>query len=180
MIRMLLPFGVFVALVVLLLAGLKTADQRQVIDSPLIGKPVPEFSLPSLHDQAETITEGDLIGQPYVLNVWGSWCPSCRVEHPLITRMGREIDAPLVGLNWKDERPAALRWLGQFGDAWDFHLFDQPGDFGIDLGVYGAPETFLVDHAGIIRHKHIGPVTPESYDDLISRIRALETEANDS
>jgi len=178
MTRMLLPLGVFVALVVLLLAGLQTADQRQVIDSPLIGKPVPEFSLPSLHDEQRSIARADLIGQPFVINVWGSWCPSCRVEHPLITRMGREINVPLVGLNWKDERVDALRWLSQFGDAWDFHLFDNPGSFGIDLGVYGAPETFLIDHAGMIRHKHIGPVTVQSYDDLIARIRSLETEAD--
>lgn len=177
MMRMLLPLGMFVALVVLLLAGLRTADQRQVIDSPLIGKPVPDFSLPMLHDEQSTITLADLLGRPFVINVWGSWCPSCRVEHPLITQMGREIDVPLVGLNWKDERADALRWLSQFGDAWDFHIFDNPGGLGIDLGVYGAPETFLVDHTGIIRHKHIGPVTTESYDDLVSRIRQLETEA---
>jgi len=177
MTRMLLPLGVFAALVVLLLAGLQTADQRQDIDSPLIGKPVPDFSLPSLHDERRTIARAELLGQPFVINVWGSWCPSCRVEHPLITRMGREIDVPLVGLNWKDERVDALRWLSQFGDAWDFHLFDNPGSFGIDLGVYGAPETFLIDHTGTIRHKHIGPVTTQSYDDLIDRIRKLKIEA---
>lgn len=177
MIRMLLPLGVFVALVVLLLAGLRTSDQRQIIDSPLIGKPVPDFSLPSLHDERRSIARADLLGQPFVINVWGSWCPSCRVEHPLIKRMGREIDVALVGLNWKDERADALRWLSQFGDAWDFHLFDNPGSFGIDLGVYGAPETFLVDHTGTIRYKHIGPVTEQSYGDLVERIRKLKTEA---
>lgn len=177
MTRMLLPLGVFALLVVLLLAGLQTADQRQIVDSPLIGKPVPEFSLPMLHDETRTIARADLLGRPFVINVWGSWCPSCRIEHPLITRMGREIDVPLVGLNWKDERADALQWLSQFGDAWDFHIFDHPGGLGIDLGVYGAPETFLVDHAGTIRHKHIGPVTQDSYDDLIGRIRQLEMEA---
>lgn len=180
MIRMLLPFGVFAALVILLLAGLQTADQRDVIDSPLVGRPVPGFTLPTLHDEARTVSKQQMLGQPFVINVWGSWCPSCRVEHPFITRMGREIDVPLVGLNWKDERPAAFRWLDQFGDAWDFHLYDQPGDFGIDLGVYGAPETFLIDHTGVIRHKHIGPVTDESYDDLVQRIEQLETEAASS
>ena len=178
MTRMLLPLGVFVALVVLLVAGLQTADQRQIVQSPLIGKPVPDFTLPSLHDEQRTIAREDLVGRPFVINVWGSWCPSCRVEHPLITQMGREINAPLVGLNWKDKRPDALRWLSQFGDAWDFHIFDKPGGFGIDLGVYGAPETFLVDHTGTIRYKHVGPVTPESYDDLVARIRRLETEAD--
>lgn len=177
MIRMLLPLGVFAALVLLLLAGLQTADQRQIVDSPLIGKPVPDFALPSLHDAEQTIARKDLVGRPFVINVWGSWCPSCRIEHPLITKMGREIDVPLVGLNWKDERADALQWLSRFGDAWDFHIFDNPGGLGIDLGVYGAPETFLVDHTGTIRHKHIGPVTTESYDDLVARIRRLETEA---
>ncbi|MFN2334715.1 MAG: DsbE family thiol:disulfide interchange protein [Wenzhouxiangellaceae bacterium] len=176
MIRMLLPLGVFVALVILLLAGLQSADQRQRIDSPLIGKPVPAFELPMLK-QPRSLGNADLAGRAFVLNVWGSWCPSCRVEHPLITRMGREINIPLVGLNWKDTRENALTWLGQFGDAWDFHIYDEIGDFGIDLGVYGAPETFLVDHTGTIRYKHIGPVTTESYTDLIARIRLLETEA---
>ncbi|MDT8450068.1 MAG: DsbE family thiol:disulfide interchange protein [Wenzhouxiangellaceae bacterium] len=177
MIRMMLPLIVFLGLIGLLLAGLDTAHQRQIIDSPLIGKPVPAFSLPTLHEADRVATNDDLAGKPYVLNVWGSWCPSCRIEHPLITRLGEEIDVPLVGVNWKDERPSALRWLDQFGDAWDFHIVDQPGDFVIDLGVYGAPETFLVDHNGIIRHKHTGPVTTDTYAGLVDRIRKLEQEA---
>lgn len=180
MIRMLLPLGVFVALMGLLFTGLFTAEQRDQIDSPLIGRPMPSFELPTLHDQGRRVSKNQMLGQPFVLNVWGSWCPSCRVEHPLITRMGREIDVPLVGLNWKDERPAALRWLNQFGDAWDFHLFDQPGDLGIDLGVYGAPETFLIDHTGVIRHKHIGPVTEESYSEIVQRVTQLKLEASNS
>lgn len=177
MIRMILPLVVFIGLVGLLLAGLNTAHERQIIDSPLIGKPVPAFSLPMLHEAERRIGNEDLAGRPFVLNVWGSWCPSCRIEHPLITRLGEEIRVPLVGLNWKDERPGALRWLAQFGDAWDFHIVDEPGHFGIDLGVYGAPETFLVDHNGIIRHKHTGPVTTESYAGLVDRIRRLQQEA---
>ncbi|MDT8410792.1 MAG: DsbE family thiol:disulfide interchange protein [Wenzhouxiangellaceae bacterium] len=176
MIRMLIPLGVFVALIVLLLSGLKSADQRQIIDSPLIGKPVPAFELPQLQQQHLSVNNAALDGRPFVLNVWASWCPSCRIEHPLITRMGREIDVPLVGLNWKDTRPEALEWLDRFGDAWDFHIFDEAGGFGIDLGVYGAPETFLVDHTGTIRHKHVGPVTEASYADLIQRIRNLQDE----
>ncbi len=177
MIRMLIPLIVFIGLVSLLVAGLKTADQRQILDSPLIGKPVPAFELPDLHRAQSVLSNSDLSGRPFVLNVWGSWCPSCRVEHPLITRMGEEIKVPLVGLNWKDERGLALEWLDRFGDAWDFHIFDQVGRFGIDLGVYGAPETFLVDHTGIIRYKHVGPVTADSYPNLIRRIRELELQA---
>ncbi|MDT8437984.1 MAG: DsbE family thiol:disulfide interchange protein [Wenzhouxiangellaceae bacterium] len=177
MIRTMLPLLLFVGLLGLLMAGLKNADQKSLIDSPLIGKPVPEFALPALHETGRTLTNGDFTGRPYVLNVWASWCPSCRVEHPLIKRMGREINAPLVGLNWKDEHAKAMTWLGQFGDAWDVHIFDEVGRFGIDLGVYGAPETFLVDHTGTIRHKHIGPVTEESYAGLVEQIRRLEAEA---
>jgi len=173
MIRMAIPLIVFGALVLLLLAGLQTADQRQVIDSPLIGKPVPEFSLDDLHEPGMIRSNRTLAGSPYVLNVWGSWCPSCRVEHPYITQLGKDIDIPLVGLNWKDERELALSWLDQFGDAWDFHVFDPNGGFGIDLGVYGAPETFLVDSAGVIQYKHVGPVTGANYTDLLARIRAL-------
>lgn len=175
--RTIIPLVVFMGLLVLLMAGLRNADQKSIIDSPLIGKPVPEFALPELLEVDRTLTNADFSGQPFVLNVWASWCPSCRVEHPLIKRMGREIDAPLVGLNWKDEHGKAMTWLGQFGDAWDTHIFDEAGRFGIDLGVYGAPETFLVDHQGIIRHKHIGPVTEESYAGLVEQIRQLEAEA---
>jgi len=177
MIRMLLPLAVFVLLIGLLLAGLNTADQRQVIASPLIGKPMPQFTRSRLLARERSVTRDDLAGQPFVLNVWASWCPSCRVEHPLITQLGRDIDAPLVGLNWKDEHAAALAWLERFGNAWDFHIHDPEGGLGIDLGVYGAPETFLIDHAGIIRHKHIGPVTADAYADLVERVRALEQEA---
>jgi len=175
MIRMAIPLIVFLGLVGLLLSGLHTADQRQVIDSPLIGKPVPEFALEDLHQQGRVRAREQLLGTPFVLNVWGSWCPSCRVEHPYIEQLGRDIDIPLVGLNWKDERDLALNWLDQFGDAWDFHVFDPEGSFGIDLGVYGAPETFLVDANGVIQYKHIGPVTMDNYTDLIARIRDMTT-----
>lgn len=173
MIRMAIPLIVFVALVGLLLAGLQTAGERQIIDSPLIGKPVPAFDLSELHDPQRKLSNKDLAGTPYVLNVWGSWCPSCRVEHPYIKQLGQDINIPLVGLNWKDERDLALAWLNQFGDAWDFHVFDPEGGFGIDLGVYGAPETFLVDANGVIQYKHTGPVTGDNYNDLLKRIRAL-------
>ena len=168
-----IPLLLFGVLLLLLFAGLKTADQRQTIRSPLIGKPVPAFELPSLADPERTITNADLAGEPYLLNVWGSWCPACRVEHPYIVRLGQEAPVPLVGLNWKDERRDALRWLGQFGDGWDLQIVDFEGVLAIDLGVYGAPETFLVDHNGIIRHKHIGPIDQAVFDDLMQRARGL-------
>ena len=168
-----IPLMLFGVLLLLLFAGLKTADQRQTIRSPLIGKPVPAFELPSLADPGRMITNADLADEPYLLNVWGSWCPACRVEHPYIVRLGEEAPVPLVGLNWKDERADAIRWLDQFGDGWDMQIVDFNGVLAIDLGVYGAPETFLVDHNGVIRHKHIGPIDQVVFDDLMQRTRGL-------
>lgn len=177
MIRMLLPLMVFVALVGLLVAGLQTSEQRSQVASPLIGKPVPQFSLPRLHEPERLTGRQDLVGEPFILNVWGSWCWACRAEHPYVERLGEQARAPLVGFNWKDERADALDWLDRFGDAWDFHVVDFEGDVAIDLGVYGAPETFLVDHEGIIRYKHIGPIDETSYQELMRRVLALESEA---
>lgn len=177
MIRMLIPLGVFVALVGLLIAGLQTAEQRKLVQSPLIGKPVPDFSLPGLHEPDTMTTREDLLGEPFILNVWGSWCWACRAEHPFVERLGREAPIKLIGFNWKDERDDAMKWLGQFGDAWDRHLVDYEGKVAIDLGVYGAPETFLVDHQGVIRHKHIGPIDANVFQDLMRRSMALQSEA---
>jgi cytochrome c biogenesis protein CcmG, thiol:disulfide interchange protein DsbE len=177
MIRMLIPLLIFLGLVGLLIAGLQTADERKLVASPLIGKPVPEFTLPGLHDPDVRRSSLDLTGQPWILNVWGSWCWACRVEHPYIERLGREAGVALVGFNWKDERADALAWLDRFGDAWTFHMVDFEGRAAIDLGVYGAPETFLIDHHGIIRHKHIGPVDAGVFDDLMRRVMVLRSEA---
>lgn len=177
MIKMLVPLGVFIGLLALLLISLPTAEQRRQVTSPLIGREVPNFTLPGLHDPEVMRSTADLRGQPFILNVWGSWCFSCRVEHPYIERLGREAGIPLVGFNWRDERDEALAWLRQFGDAWTFHMTDYEGRAAIDLGVYGAPETFLVDHRGIIRHKHIGPVDQAVFDDLMQRIQTMRMEA---
>lgn len=177
MIKMLVPLGVFVGLVVLLLISLPTAEQRRQVSSPLVGREVPTFSLPGLHDPEVSRSTVDFRGQPFILNVWGSWCFSCRVEHPYIERLGREAGVPLVGFNWRDERDDALEWLDQFGDAWTVHMVDVEGRAAIDLGVYGAPETFLIDHRGIIQHKHIGPVDEEIYADLMERIEQMRVEA---
>ncbi|WP_376690706.1 DsbE family thiol:disulfide interchange protein [Wenzhouxiangella sp. EGI_FJ10409] len=177
MIRMLIPLAVFLALVILLIAGLQTGDERKLVRSPLIGKPLPEFTLPGLHDPETRTSRGDLLGQPFILNVWGSWCWACRVEHPFVERLGNEAPIELVGFNWKDERADALEWIDQFGDAWDRHLVDFEGKVAIDLGVYGAPETFLVDHEGTIRHKHIGPIDATVFEDLMRRAMELRGEA---
>lgn len=177
MLRLLLPLLVFLGLAGLLMVSLDTAEQRQRVDSPLIGRPMPNFTLPGLHDPEQQHAIADWRGQPYILNVWGSWCPGCREEHPYVERLGAEAGVPLIGFNWQDERESALRWLRQFGDAWHVHLVDEHGRAAIDLGVYGAPETFLVDHLGIIRHKHIGPIDQGAFDALMDRIQALRSEA---
>lgn len=171
--RLLIPLGVFLALVVLLVAGLYTAEQRQIVVSPLVGQPAPQFELPDLFEPEQAFDSGVLLGAPWLLNVWGSWCYACRLEHPWIERLGNEADIPLVGFNWKDERDDALRWLDRFGDAWTLHVRDYEGHAAIDWGVYGAPETFLIDADGIIRHKIVGPLDESIFDDLMVRIESV-------
>jgi len=180
MIRMLMPLALFLVLVALLIAGMRTADQRRLVASPLIDKPVPRFELPDLHQPEILRSSQDFLGRPWLLNVWGSWCWACRQEHPFIERLGREAGIPLVGFNWKDEPSDALAWLDRYGDAWTMQLADYEGRSAIDLGVYGAPETFLIDHAGIIRHKHIGPIDQTAFEDLMRRIMTLRTKADQS
>ena len=155
-----LPLAVFAALAVLLGAGvwLSRQSNRDALPSPLIGKPAPRFSLPVLHEPGRLVSSQDLRGQPYLLNVWGSWCPACRVEHPVLTRFAETKRVRVVGYNWKDEPADALRWLAQFGNPYWVVLSDVEGRAAIDWGIYGAPETFLVDADGIIRWKHVGPL----------------------
>ena len=160
-----LPLAVFAALAVLLGAGVWLSRQpnREALPSPLIGKPAPQFSLPVLHEPGRLVTLDELKGAPFVLNVWGSWCASCRIEHPVLTRFAESKRVRVVGYNWKDERADALRWLDQFGNPFWMVLVDYEGRYAIDWGIYGAPETYLVDAGGIIRWKHVGPLD----DDII-------------
>ena len=157
--RYLLPLALFVVLVGFLAVGLKL-DPREV-PSPLIGKPAPGFALTRLDDADKTIRREDLLGQVWVLNVWASWCAACRDEHPHLMAYAKTKQVPLIGLNYKDTRPAGLTWLTRFGNPYDASLFDADGRVGIDFGVYGVPETFVIDKQGVIRFKQIGPVTPE-------------------
>lgn len=154
------PLAVFAALAVLLAAGvwMSRKPDRDALPSPLIGKPAPAFALPVLHEPARTVRLQDLRGQPFLLNVWGSWCVECRVEHPVLTRFAETRRVRVVGYNWKDEPADALRWLAQFGNPYWVVLSDVEGRAAIDWGIYGAPETFLVDADGIIRWKHVGPL----------------------
>ena len=154
------PLAVFAALAVLLAAGvwMSRKPDRDALPSPLIGKPAPAFALPVLHEPARSVRLQDLRGQPFLLNVWGSWCVECRVEHPVLTRFAETRRVRVVGYNWKDEPADALRWLAQFGNPYWVVLSDVEGRAAIDWGIYGAPETFLVDADGIIRWKHVGPL----------------------
>lgn len=151
---------VFVLLVGLLLYGVLVSDRagRDALPSPLIGRPAPEFSLPVLHEPGRLVSSQELLGEPYLLNVWGSWCPGCRVEHPVIEAFAKRQRVRVIGYNWKDEHADAIRWLEQFGNPYWLVLVDYDGRTAIDWGIYGAPETFLVDADGIIRWKHVGPI----------------------
>jgi len=174
MIRLLVPLVFFVGLVGLLMIGMQTAEKRKLVDSPLVGRPIPNIALPRLHEPDTQTSTRDRLGEVWVLNVWGSWCQSCRIEHPYVEALGKQSGVPVVGFNWKDERSDALRWLRQFGDVWDYHFVDFEGTSAIELGVYGAPETFLIDQQGIIQYKHIGPIDEDSLEELLARIASMK------
>jgi len=163
--KLLIPLGVFLVLCAFLLVGL-WRDPREV-PSPLIGKPAPAFVLTQLHEPAKTLGPADLRGQVWLLNVWASWCVSCREEHPLLVELGKAKVVPIVGLNYKDEPADAERWLKQFGNPYATSVIDRDGRVGIDWGVYGVPETFVIGADGLIKYKHIGPVTHESLEQKI-------------
>jgi cytochrome c biogenesis protein CcmG/thiol:disulfide interchange protein DsbE len=163
--KFLVPLGLFLVLAVFLARGLKL-DPREV-PSPLINKPAPTFALTRLDDATQTIRRDDMLGKVWMLNVWASWCVACREEHPLLVEFSRRKLLPIYGLNYKDKRPDGLGWLNQFGNPYDASLFDDKGRVGIDFGVYGVPETFIIDKQGVIRFKQIGPVTPEVIRDKI-------------
>jgi cytochrome c biogenesis protein CcmG, thiol:disulfide interchange protein DsbE len=154
-----LPLAGFALLAALLAVGLKLKPRE--VPSPFIGKPAPEFSLPHLHDPARTLQLADMKGQVWLLNVWASWCAPCRDEHPLLVTLAREQKLAIVGLNYKDDPRNAQEWLIRLGDPYQASLIDRDGRIGIDYGVYGVPETFVIDAAGIVRFKHIGPLTQE-------------------
>lgn len=157
--RFLIPLGIFLVLAGFLAAGLQL-DPKEV-PSPLIGKPAPDFDLPSVRDPAQRIRKADLLGKVWLLNVWASWCTTCRQEHPVLVDFARRTQTPIYGLDYKDAQPEGLAWLRSGGDPYQASLLDSEGRVGLDFGVYGVPETFVVDHTGVIRYKHIGALTPE-------------------
>ena len=163
--KFLLPLAIFLGLVGFLFKGL-SLDPREV-PSPLINKPAPTFTLPLLSEPDTTFKRDDMLGKVWLLNVFASWCVACRIEHPLLVELAGTGAVPIYGLNYKDKRDDALAWLAKFGNPYVASLSDAEGLVGIDYGVYGVPETFVIDKAGVIRLKHIGPVTPEVLRDTI-------------
>jgi cytochrome c biogenesis protein CcmG/thiol:disulfide interchange protein DsbE len=166
MLKFLIPLGAFLALVVFLALGLRLNPQE--VPSPFVGKPAPAFSAPVLGQPDVRRTREQMLGKVWLLNVWASWCAPCREEHPLLVAYAKQPGAPaLVGLNYKDKPDAATKWLAQLGNPYVETLVDADGRIGIDYGVYGVPETFVIDQKGIVRLKHVGPLTPEAMRDRI-------------
>lgn len=157
--KFIVPFGLFALLGVFLYVGLHR--DPSYVPSPLIGKPAPEFTLPSLQDPAYPVSSKDLAGRPWVLNVWGTWCAGCRQEHPVLLQIARQTSVPIIGLDWKDDATEAQRWLAELGNPYAAVAFDSEGRVAIDWGVYGAPETFLIGADGKVLYKHIAPMTLE-------------------
>ena len=173
--RFLVPIVAFLILVVVLAIGL-TKDPT-VLPSPLLEQPAPQFALPSLRDPQRIVGSADYAGQVALINVWATWCPGCRQEHDFLLELAAEGIVPIYGLNWRDNRADALRWLDALGDPYVASAFDRDGRVGIDWGVYGAPETFLVDANGIVIHKHIAPLTRHIWErDFVPLIAAQGAE----
>jgi cytochrome c biogenesis protein CcmG, thiol:disulfide interchange protein DsbE len=160
--KFLIPIGMFALLGILLAYGLKL-DPRK-IPSPLIDKPLPAFSLPTLENPKKSLANADLKDKVVLVNVWASWCVACKQEHPVLLALSRDKQVPIIGLNYKDRREDAAHMLKVEGNPYDVSIMDADGRVGIDWGVYGVPETFVVDKQGVIRYKQIGPITPEAWE----------------
>jgi len=171
--KFLLPFAAFAALVVLFAFGLNPKRDIHALPSPLIGKPAPAFELTDVLDAARPVSNAPLRGQVYVLNVWATWCAPCREEHEALLAISRQHLVPIIGLNWKDQRERAKQWLEQLGNPYQAVAFDGDGRAAIDWGVYGAPETYLVDRQGRVIFKFISPMTEQEWDkEFVPRIAA--------
>jgi len=162
--RFVVPILVFAALAGILYVGVKHSPDKSTMVSALLGKPAPQFELPVLGDASRKFSTGQLAGRPWVMNVWGTWCGECRVEHEALLAIAQKKRVPIIGLNWRDEDAAALEWLSQLGNPYSVVAVDGDGRTAIDYGVYGAPETFLVDANGLIQYRHVGAMTPEVWE----------------
>lgn len=165
MMRFILPLVIFLVLAGFLYVGLGLNPRE--VPSPLINKPAPAFTLHQLHDTSKEFSAKDMQGKVWLLNVWSSWCVSCREEHPVLVNLSKQHIVPLYGLDYKDKREDALAWLQRGGNPYGLSVMDLDGRVGIDYGVYGVPETYLIDKQGIIRYKEIGPVTQEKLEEKI-------------
>ncbi len=157
--RFLLPLIIFLVMVGFLAVGLHL-DPREV-PSPLVGKPAPAFDLPLLDQPEKTFSPKAMLGQVWLLNVWASWCGACREEHPLLVALSKAKLVPLYGMDYKDTRAEAQQWLNEGGNPYVANAMDIDGRVGIDYGVYGVPETYVIDKAGVIAYKQIGPITEQ-------------------
>ena len=173
MMKFLLPLLLFVVLAVFLAFGL-TRDPRE-IPSPLINKPAPAFVLPQLSDPTKSFSSKDMRGKVWLLNGWASWCVACRDEHPVLLELSRTGIVPIYGLDYKDERRNGLAWLEEFGNPYTLSISDTDGRVAIDYGIYGVPETFVIDREGVVRYKHTGPVTVEALQKkILPLVRELQ------
>jgi cytochrome c biogenesis protein CcmG/thiol:disulfide interchange protein DsbE len=172
--KALIPLGIFVVLVVFLAIGL-TRDPHE-IPSPLIGKAAPVFSAPILQAAGQQFSSKDMLGKVWLLNTWASWCVACRQEHPILVEFAKTKMLPVIGLDYKDQDADGLKWLARLGNPYDLSIADRDGRIGIDFGVYGVPESFLIDKLGIIRYKQIGPITEEALrDKILPLVRELQS-----
>ena len=159
--RYVLPVAAVLVLIPVLIVGLTRDPSR--LPSPYLDKPAPQFDLPSLTNPAERVGSASYAGRLALVNIWATWCVGCREEHPFLMDLAARDIVPIYGINWRDNRDAALRWVQQYGDPYVASGFDHDGRVGIDWGAYGAPETFLIDPNGIVVHKHIGPLSEAAW-----------------
>jgi cytochrome c biogenesis protein CcmG/thiol:disulfide interchange protein DsbE len=169
--KLFLPLGLFLALAILLARGLQL--DPKALPSALIDQPLPEFSLPLLATAQlggeRLVNRGEVVGEVALFNVWATWCVSCRVEHPYLGELASR-GVPIYGINYKDDASAARQWLQQLGDPYRLSIFDAEGSLGLDLGVYGAPETYVVDRSGVIRYRHVGVIDQRVWTEIIEPI----------
>lgn len=174
--RFVIPLALFAILLVFLFVGLGLNPRE--VPSPLVGKTAPAFALQQLHAPDKPFSHKDMAGKVWLLNVWASWCVACREEHPVLVELARAKVVPIVGLNYKDKPEEGRAWLRQFGDPYVLSVMDRDGRVGIDFGVYGVPETFVIDQKGVIRFKQIGPLTPDVLNrKILPLVRELERQS---
>jgi len=173
--RFLIPFGLFIVVVGFLAVGL-TLNPRE-LPSPLVGKAAPDFSLPQLHDPGKMISSNDLKGKVWLLNFWASWCGGCKEEHPVLIHLAQSGAVPIYGMDYKDQREEALTWLREWGNPYPVVAVDEAGRVGINYGVYGVPETYVIDKAGVIRYKQIGPLREDILEKkILPLVRELQNQ----